>query len=173
MTKTYEHLKAARATAHESVRRKGEVTRDAVYNVLNSADQPLVASEIRAILADRGLKFDPTYVRTILQGFVADGSASSRPESADERLIRNGGRVMRGGHQTAIYYWAPAGKIPFRTKMTTVKPVKSRKKKSRPVAKAPVQTGRVPASTRPVIPTLLQRIATLEEKIARMESILG
>ena len=171
MTKTYDHLIDARKTAHASVRRKGETTRQAVYHELRTADQPLVASEIRAILAERGMKFDPTYVRSILQGFVADGSASTRPESADERLIRNGGRATRGNHQTAMYYWAPAGKVPFRTKMTTVKPTVTRKKKkTRPVAKVTVQTGHV---SRPTVPTLLQRIATLEEKVARLESILG
>jgi hypothetical protein len=176
MTKTYDHLIDARKTAHASVRRKGETTRQAVYHELRTADQPLVASEIRAILAERGMKFDPTYVRSILQGFVADGSASTRPESADERLIRNGGRATRGNHQSAMYYWAPAGKVPFRTKMTTVKPVINtrKKKKTRPVAKVAVQTGRVPAPAKPTNHvTLLERIAQLEKQVADIQAMLG
>lgn len=172
MTKTMTHLPEARKTALAAVRRKGEITRDAVLRELRAADQPLVASEVRALLIDKGMVFDPTYVRTILQGFVADGLASTRAESSDERLIRNGGRATRGSHHTAMYYWAPAGKVPFRTKMTTVKPTvtKKRKKKNRPVVKAPVQTGR-PA--KPMIPTLLERIAQLEKQVAEIQALLG
>jgi hypothetical protein len=172
MTKNMSHLPEARKTALATVRRKGEITRDTVLRELRTADQPLVASEIRAMLATKGLAFDPTYVRTILQGFVADGLASSRLETPDERLIRNGGRATRGAHQTAMYFWAPAGKVPFRTKMTTVKPTasKKRKKKNRPVAQAPVQTGRI---SKPAIPTLLERIAQLEKQVAEIQALLG
>jgi hypothetical protein len=172
MTKTYDHLIDARKTAHASVRRKGETTRQAVYHELRIADQPLVASEIRALLIKQGMVFDPTYVRSILQGFVADGSASTRQETPDERLIRNGGRPTRGNHQTAMYYWAPAGKVPFRTKMTTVTPTvtKKRKTKVRPVAKAPVQTGRV---SKPTNMTLFERIARLEKQVADIREALG
>lgn len=169
-TRSFDHLAAARSTAHASVRRKGETTRQAVYHELRISDQPLVASEVHALLAKRGLLFDTTYIRTILQGFVTDGSASTRLETGDERLIRNGGRATRGRHQTAMYYWAPAGKVPYRTKMTTVPTVTKSKKKTRPAPKRVVQTGHV---SRPTVPTLLQRIATLEEKVARLESILG
>jgi hypothetical protein len=172
MTKTYDHLIDARKTAHATVRRKGEITRQAVYNELRAADQPLVASEVRALLIKQGVSLDPTYVRSILQGFVADGSASVRRETPDERMIRNGGRATRGNHQTAMYYWAPAGKVPFRTKMTTVLPTvsKKHKKKNRPAVKAPVQTGRV---LKPAIPTLLERIAQLEKQVAEIQALLG
>lgn len=172
-TRSFDHLPAARSTAHASIRRKGENTRQAVYHELRISDQPLVASEVGALLAKRGLSFDPTYIRTILQGFVADGSASSRLETGDERLIRNGGRATRGRHQTAMYYWAPAGKVPFRTKMTTVPFVTKTKKKRRPAAKRVVQTGHVSVPTRPTVPTLLERIAILEKQVADLKAILG
>ncbi len=171
--RSFDHLSAARSSAHASIRRKGENTRQAVYHELRVSDQPLIASEVHALLAKRGLSFDPTYIRTILQGFVADGSASTRLETGDERLIRNGGRATRGRHQTAMYYWAPAGKVPFRTKMTTVPFVTKTKKKRRPATSASTQTGRTSASARPTVPTLLERIAILEKQVADLKAILG
>jgi hypothetical protein len=177
MTNTYEHLTDARKTAHASVRRKGEATRQAVYHELRLADQPLVASEIRALLAKQGIALDPTYIRTILKGFVMDGSASTRNETADERLIRNGGRSTRGNHQTAMYYWAPAGKVPFRTQASTVMPVTKKKKKSKPVQKAaPVRTtntdliNRIESMTNEL--ALLQRVAMLEDQLAEIRRVI-
>ena len=178
MTKQRKHLEAARESAHAAVRRKGEVTRDTVYHELRIADQPLVASEIRALLALQGIHYDATYIRTILQGFVAEGTASTRPESADERLIRNGGRATRGNHQSAMYFWAPAGKVPFRTKASTVKPIKARKAKSkktiRPARAVPTQTGRPEISLKqqPHV-TLLERVARLEKQLADIQALLG
>jgi hypothetical protein len=178
MTKQRKHLEAARVSAHAAVRRKGEITRDAVYHELRIADQPLVASEIRVLLARQGMDFDPTYIRTILQGFVAEGTASTRQESADERLIRNGGRTTRGSHQSAMYFWAPAGKVPYRTKASTAKPIKARKAKSkktiRPARAVPMQTGRPAISLKqqPHVP-LLERVARLEKQLADIQALLG
>jgi hypothetical protein len=172
MTYPYQHLEAARETAHATIRQKGEVTRQAVYHELRISDQPLVASEVRALLAKQGMAFDATYIRTILQGFVLEGTASTRQETSDERMIRNGGVATRGGHQSAMYFWAPAGKVPFRTKASTVKPVRKAKSKKtvRPAKAAPMQTGRA-LPVKHV--TLLERVARLEKQLKDIQDLLG
>lgn len=178
MTKQNAKIKPSLALAHEQRRIIGEQTRDELYAVLASADQPLIAREVAHLFSQKtGRYFDQTYVRTMLLEFVADGIASTRQETPDEMMIRNDGVIIRGTHG-ATYFWAPAGKVPFRTK-ATVAPVtgtrkKTKKKTARKAAPArqaapKTQTG---SSTSSLETMLMKRIVELEEQLEAVRSLL-
>lgn len=160
--------------AHDAKRAAGAATQNAVIDVLKKSKQPLLTREVQALLAIRGMRFDVTYVRQLLVKLAEEKLISSRDETAKERKIRRGDD-SRGAHFTAIYYWAPTGKVPARTVKTVVQttvipmhPKKNSKSKRarRPVKAVSMQTGASPETTL----VLLNRIASLEAEIARLKN---
>jgi len=173
MTKN-NHLTAARELAVKAKRAQGDATRDAVLSVLKKSKQPLVAREVQALLALRGIRFDISYVGQTLLKLAEEKMVSSREETKKERAIRRG-NDGRGSHFTALYYWAPANeKVPARTVKTVVQtavipihPGKKNKKKkaARPAAAAPAQTGHSAQTMK----MLIDRIVELETELARLK----
>lgn len=156
-------------------RARGIRTNTAIIDVITESDQPLVTREIHALLVQRGIHLDRNYVGDLLNRLVSEGLISSRPESADERAIRTSDR--RGSHFTAMYFWAPVGKVPFRTKASIIKPVSQKVKKKKSTARAAqpkvsVQTSNIDLMSRIESMTnelaLLKRVAELE---AQLETI--
>ncbi len=155
-------------------RARGIRTNTAIIDVITESDQPLVTSEIHALLAQRGVRLDRNYLGDLLNRLASEGLISSRPESADERAIRTSDG--RGAHFTAMYFWAPVGKVPFRTKASMIKPVSKKKKKKSTVraaqSKAAMQTSSIDLMSRIESMTnelaLLKRVAELE---AQLETI--
>jgi hypothetical protein len=150
-------------------RTRGIRTKDIVVDIVRRADQPLVSREIKDLAAQRGVSLDRAYITTIMHELVKDGLVSSRPETADERAIRTSDN--RGAHLTSLYFWAPAGKVPFRTKpmqtvtAASVKPKSSVKKST---VKKPASTDigmLVKTLTTGQNLMLLQRVAELEKQL--------
>lgn len=157
-------------------RAKGATTRDAILEIVSSSDQPLVSAEVQALLAQRGINRDRSYVLQLLHFMAEEKIVSSRPETVDEREIRTADR--RGVHLTSIYFWAPAGKVPYRTKPTVAKATDRKLKKK-------TQTKKVSAARADVTGlmtriesmsnelALLQRVAELESQLATIRKALN
>lgn len=150
----------------EAQRARGIKTRNAMIEIITKSDQPLVTSEIHAMLAQRGVGLERSYVGDVLNNLAAEGLISSRPETADERAIRTSDG--RGAHFTATYYWAPVGKVPFRTKPSTVRPIsRSKSKKKKQIAKS--SQPRVSAKTSNV--DLMSRIESMTNELALLKRV--
>ena len=164
------------AKAHTRLIEKGRKSLDSVLSVIQDSDQPLVISEVTALLAQRGTPYDNTYVRQMINKLAEQGKISQRFETPDERMTRMGGKFEgRGSHFTAVYYWAPVGKVPLRTKATTVKAVrKNAKKKKTATAKrtqsADVLINRIESMTSEL--ALLKRVAELEKQLNDVRNAL-
>lgn len=147
--------------AHTSVRAKGQRSRNAVVTVLKLSDQPLIATEVQTLLASRGVSMDKSHVALLLKQLAASKQISTRTETLSERVIRFGRHEGRGAHIAALYYWAPTGKVPARTKPSN----------ERPARQAIVQTGtEITAGTNN---SMSSRIAELEAQVAEMRKIIG
>jgi hypothetical protein len=159
--------------AHQRRREIGEQTRADILTVICDSDQPLITREIRNLYAQRfGRTFDQTYVRTVLQGLVADGFIKTRPETYEETLIRNNGRVVRGTHN-ASYFYSADRKVVKRTEASvdglrlTGRAKKKSKRKAAPARKVEpaVQTGSLQSLLR-------ARAAELEAELAAIRALL-
>lgn len=159
--------------AHTSVAAKGQRSRNAVIAVLKLSDQPLVAAEVQKHLAIRGVKMHKTYISEMLNQLVASGEISKRTETPAERVVRFGRHEGRGAHFPAEYFWAPAGKVPARTKVSNVHLADrmTKKKIGRPAKATKVQTGTKIAARENK--SLTSRITELEAQIAEMRKIIG
>lgn len=173
MTKKKSYVPANLKKAQAVVRQNGEHTRSEVVTVLKLSDQPLVTEEICAHLKLRGLNLSKIYVAEVLKKLAAAGEISSREETPTERVIRHGKYEPRGAHFTAMYYWAPTGKVPVRTRESSIHmSTRTAAKKTRQPAKATrVQTGSK-ITTRENI-GLLTRVAELEKQVNEMRQLLG
>lgn len=150
----------------EAQRARGIKTRNAMIEIITKSDQPLVTSEVHAMLAQRGIGLDRSYVGDVLNHLTAEGLISSRPETADERAIRTSDR--RGAHFTTTYYWAPVGKVPFRTKPSTVRPI-SRTKVKKKKQTAKTSSPRVSAQTSSI--DLMSRIENMTAELALLKRV--
>lgn len=166
------------AKAHTTLIEKGRKSLECVLSVIEDSDQPLVISEIAGLLAQRGTPFDQTYVRQMINKLVEQKKISQRFETPDERVTRMGGKLEgRGAHFTAVYYWAPVGKVPLRTKATTVKSIRksTKKKKTATVTtkrtqSADVLINRIESMTNEL--ALLKRVAELEKQLSDVRKSL-
>lgn len=163
--------KPAIKLAQEAKIAMGKRTRETVVDILRKSKQPLVAKEVQALLIERGLNFDVTYVGSLLSKLAADKTISSRNETEKERMVRRG-TDGRGAHFTAIYYWAPVGKVPARTAEMLPQTDglsrngnKKKTKRNRPARVVSMQTG---ASAETMM-MLLNRITQLEAELARLK----
>lgn len=167
--------------AHAAKIQQGSMTRDLIVEIIEKSSQPLVASEVRALLKKRsGRLLDASYITNVLRALVVDGRVSAREETPLEREIRRAGDG-RGSHISATYYWAPTGQVPARTMSTvqtgltqtdTTTSRRGRKKtvsRKRPVATSSVQTGSTPEAE--TIKTLVLRIAQLEQQLAEIRKL--
>jgi hypothetical protein len=165
----------------QAQRARGIKTRNTILEIVSDSDQPLVSTEVHALLAQRGIVRDRTYVLQLLHEMVEEKLVSSRPETPDERMVRT--TDSRGMHFTAIYFWAPAGKVPFRTKPTVVKAI--RRKPSKKTQTKKVSVARAKAEMTDVTGlmarienmtnelALLQRVAELEAQLATIRKALN
>ena len=166
-----------RVPATDPRRARGVKTRNMILEIVSSSDQPLVSAEVQALLAQRGIIRDRSYVLQLLNFMAEEKLVSSRPETVDEREIRTSDR--RGVHLTSIYFWAPAGKVPYRTKPMVAKTVNRKKLKKK------TQTKKVSAARADVTGlmtriesmsnelALLQRVAELESQLATIRKALN
>ena len=168
------------ALAHEENRTRGRKSLDTVLSALEDSDQPLTAGEVHKLLAANGTSFtDSSYVRELLRKLVAEGKVSTRNETPAERAIRvsvNPDNAWRGAHFTAVYFWAPAGKVPRRTAPVYVAQPKAKRKSKKSKSKKTVTqtaglSARVEALTGEL--ALLKRIAELENQLSAIRKTLG
>lgn len=176
MTKVKTPIDLARAAQHN----RGQRTKELILEVVKNSDQPLVAGEVQAILAQGGESYDRSYILTLLHEMTQSGLVSARVETPDEREIRTSDR--RGMHLTSIYFWAPAGKVPFRTKASSVKLISrttKKKSKSKKTTTAPASVSapkskdllaRIESMTSEL--ALLQRVAELEQQLADIRKVV-
>lgn len=167
-------LTPALVKAHEVKKLNSEHTRGTIFQLLKTVNEPVTSGEITGLLAQNGMTVDPNYVHTLLKKLVNNGLVSMRDETVAEREIRLRGRSNfgTGAHFTASYFWAGNGKSPRRTKHTDaiVPPVKM-KRKVRKVYRPAVEVKKQTGPSREV--TLLDRIAKLEDRISRLEKLIG
>ena len=159
---------------------RGNKTKDIIQDIVLRSDQPLVSGEIQAIAASRGLLLARTYVLQVLNELVKEKRLSSRQETPDERSIRTSDN--RGIAFTALYYWAPGGKVPFRTKKSTVSYVAARRRTTRKTApKAKRQTAAPTLTTTNLMDridsmtnelALLKRVAELEAQLSAIKKVI-
>ena len=163
-------IKKPSSQARIAVLAKGQSTRDAVYSVLASSDQPLIALEVKQKLAAKNILLDTSYVRVILNQLCESGNVRTRLETLTEREIRMSGRKEnRGKHLNVYYFWAGSGRIPGRTKASEMQGYEKNRyqKNFRPARQVKMQTGA------PETQTLMQRVAYLEAKLAEIQKTLG
>ena len=167
-------LTPALVKAHEVKKLNSEHTRSTVFQILKTLNEPVTSGEVAGLLAQGGSTVDPNYVHTLLKKLVNNGLVSMRDETAAEREIRLKGRSNfgTGAHFTASYFWAGNGKSPKRTKHTdSIVPPARKKRKIRKVYRPAVEVKKQTGASREV--TLLARIAKLEDRISRLEKLIG
>lgn len=163
-------LSPALEQAHRVKSNLSDATRANTYKTVNAAKQPLTVQEVTSLLAESGMKYDPSYIRNVLKYLVDTGKIFSREETEAERKVRLAGRsnYNTGAHFSTTYYWTGTSKK--RTKHTD-EIVKvhvthrntQKKKQARPARSTKKQTGI----------SLMARIAELEARVAQLEKILG
>lgn len=155
-------------TKHRKPQARGSITRNTILEIVTASDQPLIAREVQGLLAKRGIKRDGNYVLQILNELADSNLVSSRLETADERMIRTDDN--RGKHFASVYFWAPAGKVPFRTKRSTVELIPRRpNKRVRAKNKKPVT---VSASAKAFdVNGLMQRIESMTNELALIQRV--
>lgn len=120
--------------ARKANRQRGNRTRAAIQEILDSATGPVTTREVTHALYTRGMNFESTHVRAVLYGLVEAGTAVTREESPDERVIRNGGFAGRGLNAVYFFKAGKAGKlsrVPFRTEAETAPSITKPKAKSK------------------------------------------
>jgi hypothetical protein len=169
---------------------------DAFEAVLHETEQPLSANEIR-IRAEKklGRKLYTLTVQNVLSNLIEFKRVSGRIETAEERMIRSGGRAPRGP-QAMLYFRGksvprrtevlsdivlgdgqatPPEKREYARKAYQKKRVAKAKAKARKKQKASTAEHSSVVSSVSAIVTerdaLLKRVAQLEDTLARINSI--
>lgn len=180
MTKTKKKTKAVPAhmlnlkMAHAALTEKGRQTRDLVRSIVHESDQPLTLVEVAALLKKNRTPLSLEHTRKLLLECVAEGTMSSRLETAAERVIRFGKRAEpRGAHLSARYFWARGAQVPKRTKASTVDMTYSAvQKNTSKKKKTSKRTAPVQRSAATDVSVLINRIIELESQLADVRSAL-
>lgn len=161
-----------RNMAYDALAAKSRKNKDAIISVLRKSTQPLVTSEIDAFLAMQGVSMHNTYVGRLLQQLVADGEISQREETPAERKIRFGREESRGAHFQAIYFWAPAGRVPKRTQASNLHMASRMTQTRRPATKTVKKQTGSKITTRQNL-GLIARVNELENQVTELRKLLG
>lgn len=106
----------ALAARREEAHQEHERFKARVLEEIQTSPVPLTTGELRDVLnASDGFTFHRTTYRDVVRKLVADGKVVGRKETDDERLLRGGGSMPKGGRSSL---WAASpGPVPVRTKL--------------------------------------------------------
>lgn len=193
MTKTKKGETPKQLAPHiEALRAQGKQTRDLVELAVRGSLEPLTTFEVANLVHQLGeRKYDLTYIKRVLEELAAEGVISSRMETEDERLLRAGGKSVRGA--MAKLYWS-GGKHVKRATRVLVSGVelnnevtqyttwrrsveRTSKKTSGLVAKPKMQTGTLESIIESMIlehvGALQARVDDLENKLTAMKKAIN
>lgn len=183
MTKTKKGETPKQLAPHiEALRARGKQTRDLVELAVRGSLEPLTTFEVANLVHQLGeRKYDLTYIKRVLEELAAEGVISSRIETEDERLLRAGGKSVRGA--MAKLYWS-GGKHVKRTTRVLVSGVKldndatqyttwrhdgKPRKKAGLVARPKMQTGTLEGIVESMI---LEHVNKLQARVEELEKML-